>query len=254
MLRLAHRILGQRDIGRDDLGVLFSDDGFYSVKDAQMLFQRVRTNLSMNIPVVIADNVAVHWNELCKVGKVASTADWKNVPSCPPAFSRCFIEWNCPEVKYSRHFGQLHEFNRTNKIGFKQGGVLLQVNGETEDSDFAPWMGAFHTKEAIDVSRWQIIGVILGTQPNGRATVLGRMGLMLDETGTIIERRMESMFEPLLDEHFPVVTLTLAFMQCKNVEKINVTDLEGPPPGWRENGNDCHWSSTTFSRLTPTSE
>ena len=169
---------------------------------------------------VIADNVADYRREITKAKETWSTDD---IPCTMPPFDNMFIEWDV------RMLG-----------GGKAGFVIFSREVKPGDIDTLDEYFRLskceanleHTKRDAKyyavILGWMAIGRIHGGMP----IPLNETSMFLNQTGSII-----AMFgsKAGIDDEFVfdmmhVPLLTLAFMNCKNVNRIDVSHAENPKP------------------------
>jgi hypothetical protein len=225
MLRLAHRILIQRFLPLDR--EVYDPRQFALVTK---LHQECAEEIANGVPIIIADNVSDYVNESFRIsGK--STIDLTTYPPCPPAFGRCFIEWNQPEIFYP-HGDTIEE------QGTKQIGCLLCATTSKESMN--TWAKDDPVLKAISATaKWLLVGILYICDLDGRSLPVCVLTILLDEEGRFISGSAAS-HGYISDKYttgqfgscWAQIITTLAFMQCKNVERVDVTKQEGQPRKW----------------------
>ncbi|MFA5344749.1 MAG: hypothetical protein WC315_00520 [Candidatus Omnitrophota bacterium] len=232
MLRLAHRILSQR---KNQLPDAYKPEMKEVVGGIWNSTQKVLTD---GQPIIIADNIAEYVNNLYADTATAPTS-YHIFPPCPPPFKSFFIEWNCPP-------GIRYPGTRTfREHGYVQVGCQIETfdsrkNSRVELDDLRKTMvddKLINIFDSIDW-RWFLIGISFACLRDGRAVPVEFTEIFLDEDGNYMQALGYSLFEFCRNESTPmlyaeaIVMQTLAFMQCKNVNTIDVTESEGPERRW----------------------
>ena len=219
MLRLAHRILSQEQ-------PFLTDRGTEEV--LMPIWRSAKRNLP-RVPLIIADNVAVFENDKRRdAGSREDAMLLRDYPPSPPAFSQFFIEWQSPETTfcYEKTYAR-------SEIGLLQAGCFVTTS--QVETDFKPIFD--HTNEDIEKTHWQFISYGFVTLTNGLVAPFSISEWLLDSGGCFISDRSLPVQQnaKILGGGNPLDAITqstLAFMQCKNVTKLDVTKEEGPSPKW----------------------
>ena len=176
-----------------------------------------------DVPVIIADNVAEYVAGLDSSGRLT----FSDLPPAPMPFPRCFVEWEQPPIGRSAFDGSV------GKSPFLQQGCYLEALNALDFSCFTNL-----TSEDFPGVVSQVMGCGFATKkPESLVLPTGQFYLMYTKDKKISKAPLRL----LLGYDSPgecsmevmIVMMTLAFMQCKNVERIDVTDTMGPSPKWR---------------------
>jgi hypothetical protein len=229
MLRVASRILNQRPF--DGL----PPDGYIesTFDEAVELHKATVTALQEDLPIVIADNVRVYLNNLRKQSG-SSAFRLRDLPPCPPTLDYCFIEWNEPEIDYPRQ-------ETIKERGALQVGCCL--TSHSDKAIIASWLmdDVRKREDLVGMARWLMFNYIYATSLQGIVFPVSMVSICLDDDGRYIPTSTYCKQYIKGDEktvrstsicQWEVVATTLSFMQCKNVERIDATSTEGPPPKW----------------------
>jgi hypothetical protein len=229
---MAHRIISQKSDGwldRYPAGGNRTD-----ASDAH----RVTVNcIKHGQPTIIADNVADYVNNLYRDG-TTRPASFRDYPPSPPPFSQFFIEWNCPAIRYPDNKPQ-------KELGFTQVGCQMQVYDDVpkvvEYLELHKRLG-MEAEAIIGQLRWGCVGFVYVSGTNGVAFPVASTYLLLDAGGRYLTTFEYSYLAPNTQDaqerycgslgSQAVILMALGFMQCKNVERIDVTATEGPSPKW----------------------
>ena len=219
MLRLAHRILTQKSVDR------FLEHCAPAMNDANRTgVVMAQTVLTLGCPVIIADNVCDY---------VLSKFDWPNnledrsigdFPPCPPAFQHCFIEHNYPEPL-------------THNAGIPlQGGTMVYAHC-INDADKESRQILEEARQQLPNAHWLLAAWVFYTDKGGTARLLSYSEYILDKAGTAAGHRNLMLLNGYEDSdqepnEIPIFLHALAFMQCKNVARIDATAEQGPSPKW----------------------
>lgn len=162
--------------------------------------------IARSATVVVCDNVAGYLNDLHASGK-----DWKpplDIPCFAPPFDRAAFEWRCGLSEFGASFS-----------------AACVVFASREITEMTPaWQAVVGCK-----ARWQI-ALSLWVESNGRPVCTGITELWLvDERGFLVASIPCDTAVPL-PAH--AVVMSLAFMHCRDVERRDVTDTEGPTAKW----------------------
>jgi len=189
--------------------------------------------------IVIADNVAQYYADTSK-------QDWtlnsKNFPCIAPPFETIwFIEWQEPgyvigEKGIARRTGGRHV----------QGGAFFMNMPIDKAKDLCTeaLMPAPDLERLFNLARWFLVVQYCVATDNGQVWYLPTMhGVFVSPDGAYLEsfslsecvdpsiatgRKLADAWQALL--HVPL--LTLGFLQCKNVTRLDVSNTEGPSPKW----------------------
>ena len=228
MLRLAHRILSQ------NLGTL--PDAYIPSSEAAVtsLWNATRAGLLAKEPIIIADNVASYVNDLYRVERTAPRS-YSTYPPCPPPFQRFFIEWNCPDsIRYPgngetfRDMGMLQIGSYVCAFDTLGEAVKQALCGQRLEGDMA---------RIFANTRWQVDCFNYVCLRDGRAIPTDLTHILLDADGQCLQVGGQNLLQAGSDEQpisgaEAIVMMTLGLMQCKNVDRIDVTENEAPPPKW----------------------
>ena len=188
---------------------------------------------------IIADNVAQYYADTPK-------QDWslngKNFPCVAPPFQGAwFIEWT--ETNYFIGPNGREDTPTDQKI--QQGGSLLvNVPLNTAGQIFKEHgIGGDELESLLASSKWFLMIQHLCTKDGQVIFLPFSHGVFVGKTGEFIRAIFLSrLINPdlidasiLTGESFTrlhVPLLTTGFLHCKNVDRIDATKMEGPPPGW----------------------
>jgi hypothetical protein len=234
MLRMAHRILNQNTIIPAQVTRAGADNIYLKQ------FETLRQCLKANCPIIIADNVAKYYADTPK-------QDWelveRNFPCVAPPFEPFwFIEYQNPgyfigeegrvlEPLQHCHFGILSyalSTNNTETITFLD--QLLRKNA------------AMH-KELVAESKWLILLWHFGLFESRFIFMPFLHIAYVTASGALLKCAFTSPFirhdDPtaihLRDSSAPyahIALLTLNFLHCNNVNRIDVSEFENPPIKW----------------------
>jgi len=198
------------------------------------LHRATLAGLRQGDPVVVADNVADYVNNSFK-GSRTSIVDIFSYPPCPPAFEACFIEWNEPAIRYP------DGATIAERGGVKQKGFFLYSIDDKAEIDRSFRAAGNPPDFVISKTRWLLLGLLYASDARGITFPVCFLSVCLDEQGKFIPRSSRKKVylakrcvpdEAELGSHWAEIMTTLAFMQCKNVQRIDVTASEGPTPKW----------------------
>jgi len=234
MLRLAHRILSQKSVDR--FLELCRPKMRESSRNGVVMAQAL---LSMGCPVILADNVCEYVlrkyslpDEGLSEGKLSEgrmalgklACDIREFPPCPPAFQHCFIEFNYPEP-----FAW--------KIAVRQGGAMIYAHCADDANDEETTRNIKEAQQRYPDARWLYTIWVFFTDCEGVARLGHYSEWVCSEDGRPIGGRHLRLL-PELDGtdaepvDIPILLHTLAFMQCRNVARVDVSGKEGPSPKW----------------------
>ena len=221
MLRLAHRILTQRKL---PLYTAYRAETVAECKPYEEMFAEAQAALKSRPPVIVADNIAQYWNQNAHADKLP---DWKDLPPCPPPFPIFFIEWNWPAIVYDEDGTPL----TANDTQTTQAGMILVATAASPEC--YEWLRGKFSEALLIQTKWTVQGLLFSTVLDGGILLSHRVGILLDSEGKWLTHYAESCTcNQGGGSVFAIVLLTLGFMQCKNVQRIDVTSKEGPPPKW----------------------
>lgn len=213
MLRLAHRISSERN---------------YSLNGSQdeiRIADFERSLISGHAEVIISDNVARFYDDSIK-----DEYEPKDFPNCAPPFDVTFIECDAPRA-----------FSRNN---VSQAGWLCVVLDREEFSSTLPERVMFRdstppeTKESIiERTKWPLL-ISMWLSINGRPhwpdirqiIAISDDGLPLHFLDYSNQNSTTAGVSKTSCMHIPL--LTLSFLNCRNVKRIDATNTEGPEEKW----------------------
>jgi len=257
MLRMAHRLLATRT------------PRWYSTytvpKELIPAFlAELQEVVKTPIPVIIASNVADYVARHRGVNR-------KDYPPCPPPFPAFFIEYDQPSQVVTVPINQQKELEKKAKeceeqgldfeqaksilngvlkvmperpmtpaeVGFLQTGIVVQAYSHEANDDesrkvFEAWRSnPDHAK--CELPCWLIMACVVRTLTDGSIFLSHSFIIDLDENGRYLGHETHQTFD---GRSFggafttDVLMMTLAFMQCKNVNQMDVTKTEAPPRRW----------------------
>ncbi len=177
------------------------------------------------LPIILADNVAEY--VACREEK--ESIRFSELPSAPPPFANCFIEWKSPSTQ--RHYdGTL--LTAVESPELQQGCSVIRIS-----PDDAP-LDVFNLTDSERVSLNAVFfGFDFATRrENGMVLPLGEFYLLYDADRRLLRAPLWLYGgEHIVGEHYVpiiVVAMTFAFMACKNMKMVDATASEGPPPKW----------------------
>ena len=217
MLRLAHRILSQKRLPN-----VYQQNMW---KPARDLFVLAKEGLCRGCPVIIADNVSDYLNTLRQVGDSQLFADF---PPMPPPFNSFFIECSDPPIHY---YGAGKTENNRDK-GYIQQSVFVLVNDHVDDVQLTKHCSA----EIIEKTRWSLTGTRFVNSLKVGPLPISMDYVLLDAEGRFLVGGMRPLIrigqDGSNDPGMATFLMTMAFMQCKNVKRLDATASEGPTPKW----------------------
>jgi len=177
--------------------------------------------LEMGAPIINADNVVEYLLRDNAPGPVLTKPTlMSDYPPCPPPFQHFFIEFNYPE-------------KATGGSLVTQGGAMVYTH-PISHAEFDETVRLTH--EAYPDMHWLYSMWVYNTDKRGDTLLTHYADLILGKDAVPLRIREYALFgdsnnkRGSFESH--VACHTLAFMQCKNVERLDVTEAEGPAPGW----------------------
>jgi len=222
MLRLAHRILSQAEIGLRCLDEPSENDFARSDRHIGALRNVLRLGA---LPIIVADNVVTYLNTGIEEHP-EKYGFWESLPSAVPPFQSMFIEYALPPSLSTTDDGKM-VVNLTPPV--TQGGVWLTsaAGSAAEIAALVPPNVA--GREAISGAKWGVIGHVFGTaREDSRVYYHGNFVCLLDPAGKFQRMWTQAKGDPAA----AYCLWTCAFFHCKNVNRLDVTSEEGPPPKW----------------------
>ncbi len=220
MLRMAHRILTEKSIDR----VIRCCRPEEAESNRQGVVM-AGLMLNMGAQVIIADNVAACIIEEEGDGvRLTKEKRWSQFPPCPPPFQNFFVEFNYPE-QIARREGSI----------LLQGGIMIYAHG-VKDAEDDPSGTMQKTLAQFPDLGWMYSLWIFGTDRRGDLMLNFYRELVLDKNAVPIGSRGMALFgdpdntRSCFEED--VACRTLAYMQCQNAKRLDVTKEEGPSPKW----------------------
>lgn len=229
MLRLSHRILSQQTIpnspGLYDHGD-WKDGG---QQTAETVFSTAKELLSRPCPIIIADNVKQYLNEEYRNGK--GRLGPEDFPPMPPPFDSFFVEWLMPSVSY---YGGRPQTN--SELGYSQAGAFLLVFSNPDWIRNDEHLKETYQRKELSQAGWYLFCEHFVTI-HGTALPAASIEFLLDSSGRLMSARGKHRLTPVGDGRLSygasgVLFMTMAFMACKNVARLDATRTEAPPPKW----------------------
>lgn len=183
-------------------------------------------------PVIIADNVAIYYAESPQQEWAISGQDFACV--APPFETPWFVEWKEPGY-------MILPSGRVETGVSGEVGSLFWSTGRAEFDAIRPLLSSTVSPSVLDQSRW-LLWVVHFATVRGQAWLVpfwdvvfvGPLGEPLDYA-TVSELNDDEVFREVergCIGRLHVTLLTLGFLHCKNVNRLDVSDEECPSPKW----------------------
>ena len=230
MLRLAHRILCQQTQIPNivDPRGRIAYTGYY--RHCQMLLG------SSACQVIVADNVAAYYADTPR-------QEWgltgKNYPCIAPPFKTAwFVEWREPDhlvlpggvIRHVEHKGQAGTLFVN--MPMEMAKVLCQNYGcdpKTLPLEEARWFLFVTAFMATEQGRLGMVPFMQGifVAPSGELIKVVLLSNCINPAAELLQKIIAT-----ADLYLHIPLLTVGFLHCQNVNRLDVTNEEGPTPKW----------------------